>query len=208
MLASISKKYVLLMNPKTGTTTLNKAFARSAEVKVGGSPALKHFNYRGYRRLFGNYFDKIGADVFVVVRPPLELLYSWYRYRSRSEISDPTHKRFSNYVGDMSFIDFVEQWEVREKGPCNVGSGIDFFCDRDNRVPVEVKIVDYKDFNLLHQEISSREGIKRDPEKRLNVSPIGSAKDSDMNKVLEKVSEFPRLKDELNRHSELSFYKF
>ena len=83
MLASVEKRFVLLSNPKTGTTALEAAFERFADIRIGGSPKWKHINYDRMTEIFGDYFERQGCTIYAVARHPVDALASWYRYRSR-----------------------------------------------------------------------------------------------------------------------------
>lgn len=43
-------------------------------------------------------------------REPIDWLSSWWRYRSREELTDPSHRRHHNYVGHLSFEQFVRAY--------------------------------------------------------------------------------------------------
>ena len=84
MLASVEKRFVLLSNPKTGTTALEAAFERFADIRIGGSPKWKHISYDRMTDMFGDYFQRQGCTIYAVARHPVDALASWYRYRSRA----------------------------------------------------------------------------------------------------------------------------
>lgn len=96
MIASVDHGFVLLANPKCASTALESAFGRFTEFTVSNKPQWKHLSYRQYREIFGDYFERNGCDVFAVVRDPFDLLCSWWRYRQRPMILDPSHPRHAN----------------------------------------------------------------------------------------------------------------
>ena len=87
MLASVEKGFVLLSNPKTGTTALEDAFEKFADIRTGGSPKWKHINYDRMTEIFGDYFQRQGCTIYGVARHPVDALASWYRYRSRKQLA-------------------------------------------------------------------------------------------------------------------------
>ena len=90
MLASVDKRFVLLSNPKTGTTALEAAFEKFADIRIGGSPKWKHISFEKMTEIFGDYFQRRrlhhlrGGPASGSTRWP-----SWYRYRSRPDLARP-----------------------------------------------------------------------------------------------------------------------
>ena len=170
MLASPVHKFVFLMNPKTGTTSFNKSLSRYAHVKVGGNSSFKHLTYAQYRDMFGDYFDRIGAEVFITVRRPLEVLESWYRFRSDSTRYAHRAKKDLTSTADMSFAEFITAWgEPKPIRPARVTSGIDFCLTAEGTLPPEVSFYRYEDIDRLAAHLSQKIGAEITLP-RLNVS--------------------------------------
>ena len=121
MLASVEKGFVLLCNPKTGTTALEEAFEKFADIRTGGSPKWKHLNYDKMTAIFGDYFQRQGCKIYGVARHPADALVSWYRYRSRKQLRDPRHRE--KYTGDIPFSQFMEEW-AEQAHPAGAGAGV------------------------------------------------------------------------------------
>lgn len=116
MIASTEHKFVLLCNPKTGTTSLEAAYLQYSDFYLKGSK--KHILYRDLKCLFGNYFEDQGCEFYCVVRDPIQVMVSWYKYRSRPEMLDDVEiqrtygKSVDRYTGDLSFEEFAERENV------------------------------------------------------------------------------------------------
>lgn len=170
MLASPVHKFVFLMNPKTGTTSFNKSLSRYAHVKVGGNSSFKHLTYAQYRDMFGDYFDRIGAEVFITVRRPLEVLESWYRFRSDSTRYANRANKDVTSTADMSFAEFITAWgEPKPIRQARVTSGIDFCLTAEGTLPPEVSFYRYEEIDRLATHLSQKIGAKITLP-RLNVS--------------------------------------
>ncbi|MBF5056602.1 hypothetical protein Y5W_01896 [Alcanivorax sp. 521-1] len=65
----------------------------------------------------------VSIEVVCMMREPLEWLHSWYRYRTREELKDPTHPNRNNYTGGLEFDEFLKAYMSRERPPfADVGS--------------------------------------------------------------------------------------
>lgn len=89
---------------------MESAFNRFAQIKTQDPPPWKHIGYAQFKRIFGDYFETMGCDIFVVVRDPIDVLISWYTYRRRPALADSTHPSHDNYTGDISLYQFVREW--------------------------------------------------------------------------------------------------
>ena len=170
MIASIEHKFALLANPKTGTTALEAAFGRYAEIEVRGAPKWKHINYVMMRRIFGGFLERRGCQVYTVVRHPIDVLVSWYRYRAREELRDPKHPRAGNYTGNISFAQFVAEWAGKQPPPrARIGTSVEF-CLLENGALAPVTYYRYDDLQALYARLADHVGA-RPPMPRKNVSP-------------------------------------
>lgn len=171
MLASPIHKFVFLMNPKTGTTSFNKTLQKFSHVKVGGNSSFKHLTYAQYRDMFGDYFDRQGAEVFITVREPLKVLQSWYRFRSDDKRYTRLHKKALVSTANMSFAEFVTEWaKPKPDRVARVSDGVRFCLTAQGDIPSEVSFYRYSDIDRLAARLSEK--IKAPITlPRLNTSP-------------------------------------
>ncbi|MBC6443765.1 MAG: hypothetical protein GDA53_11800 [Rhodobacteraceae bacterium] len=171
MIASPIHKFVILMNPKTGTTSVKSSvgrLGRYAHVRVGGNLHCKHLTYAGYRDMFGDYFDRKGCDVFITVREPLDVLRSWYRFRKstvrhrggitvhRYEHDEKVRQTLTTH---MHFQDFMDDWAQEAPSfSAHVSCGIDFCLDIHGNIPDEVIFIRYTELSKLADRLSEKFG--------------------------------------------------
>lgn len=134
MLAAPKFGFVFLASPKAGSTAIQRAFAEHAQLLTPGPPSLKHVTAAEFEADFAPLLAKHGFDrssyvTTCLVREPVELTLSWYRYRSRRGIAGTAH-----YTGELSFDEFAER-VVTGHGAFRKPS--DFLCDADGRLLVE-----------------------------------------------------------------------
>ena len=168
MIASVEKGFVLLCNPKTGTTALEEAFEKFADIRTGGTPKWKHINYDKMTAIFGDYFQRRGCKIYGVARHPADLLVSWYRYRSRKQLRDPRHRE--KYTGDIPFSQFMDEWANRRTTRARVPVSVKWCLTRRNGEPAQMIFYRYEDLPALCAVLSEHVGRKVAPERR-NVSP-------------------------------------
>ncbi len=104
MLIFLKQSLVFIAVPKTGTTAIETALSRKADIILARD--RKHLTAQRFHRQIAPFLDKtFGAtpDRFAVIRHPEEQLRSWYRYRMRDSLKDP--KRTTHF---LSFDQFVQ----------------------------------------------------------------------------------------------------
>ena len=109
MIAAPKYGFVVLAVPKSGSTALEAAFARHAQLVTSGPHSLKHVGAEGFERDIAPLLDQHGYaradyETCALVRDPVSWMSSWWRYRSRPGIVGT-----ATYTGDMSFDEFVGQ---------------------------------------------------------------------------------------------------
>ncbi|MBF4163434.1 sulfotransferase family protein [Nocardioides acrostichi] len=107
MLAAPKHGFVVLAVPKSGSTALEHAFRKHAQLVTSGPPSLKHvtaveFDERFAPLLRNHGYERTDYAVTAVVREPVSWLASWWRYRSRPGIVGK-----ATYVGDLGFDEFA-----------------------------------------------------------------------------------------------------
>jgi hypothetical protein len=113
MLFLPQQRIVFLANTKSASSSIEAALRRWAGIAITAPPALKHMNYRAFMEEVAPMIERrlnlgrANYEVVCVMREPLSWVHSWYRYRSRSELRDPTDERHGNYSGRLSFSEYV-----------------------------------------------------------------------------------------------------
>lgn len=108
MLVFYEQRLVVLATPKTGSTAIESALEPMATLSLQRPPALKHTSAHRFHRFIGPYLTASSGDRFTVValmREPRDWLGSWYRYRQRPDMPDPTKS-----TAGVSFDQFVAAW--------------------------------------------------------------------------------------------------
>lgn len=208
MLASIDKQFVLLLNPKTGTTALERAFYKYAEIHVGGRFAggdhrWKHIDYRRMKRVFGDCFERNKCEIYAVVRDPIETLFSWYNFRSREDLKVPTHPNAKNYTGNITWGQFVRDWAQKEPPPhAAIRDPVKFVFDKNQQV-APINIYKYNDIASLYKRLA--EHVGENPRiTRINASPK-SNRNADIDR--EWVMEFEKMILLMERYNKIPFAK-
>ena len=76
---------------------------------------FKHTRYAQFQRFLQPWLESKGFsresyEVVCVVREPVDWLASWWRYRSREELADPSKRNHRNYAGHLSFEQFARAY--------------------------------------------------------------------------------------------------
>jgi len=107
MLAAPNHGFVFLAAPKSASTSIEMAFGRFAQLTTKSAPGLKHasapeFESR-FAPLLASYgFARDSYETTGLLRHPIDLAVSWWRYRSR-----PALRGQSQYTGDQAFDEFA-----------------------------------------------------------------------------------------------------
>lgn len=192
MIFLYSARLVILSQPKTGTTALDRALGERASIAVNNPPQLKHIQYHKFMRFMAPLIlgqtglERKDYDVISVMREPADWLGSWYRYRSRETLKESKKgKKRDNYTGDVSFDDFVREIfkpKAERQSFANLGSPCGVALDWDGSVGCDM-VFPYEDLSGLYEMIEMR---TRKPVElsKLNVSPEGDVTLSDETRAL------------------------
>lgn len=136
MLVFWKENLVLLAVPKTGSTALEGALAPRASMVLRDPPQLKHAPCYRYKRFLRPFFVQAGGqtpELMAVVRHPIDWLGSWYRYRTRDDLTG-----HENSTQGISFDDFVLEYCKGQPAPfATVGSQAKFLRVGDGELGVE-----------------------------------------------------------------------
>lgn len=171
-------RLVILSQPKTGTTALEKALAPRASMAINGPPEMKHMSYRGFMAMMAPIIESQAglkrSDYLVIatMREPIDWLGSWYRYRTRELLKDADNPRSKNYTGNISFDDFARDvCQPRGQQPDYAQIRTPSWVSLAHTESIGVdRLFPYEDLSGLHNLIEERSG-KPIETKQLNVSP-------------------------------------
>ena len=108
---SKTHKFIFVAVPKTGSSSTEEALAPYQ------SNLTNQFNRHATclklqrdlpAEIWQNYFK------FAFVRDPYDRMLSWYFYRKRKQLEDPSYPRHYLYTGNISFDEFVETFSEKE----------------------------------------------------------------------------------------------
>ena len=105
MLVFWDQRLAFLATPKTGSTAIEAALEPLSAVAVTRPPLLKHTSVQRFHRFIGPYLEVASGASFTVaalMREPQDWLGSWYRFRSREDVTDARKS-----TAGISFDDFV-----------------------------------------------------------------------------------------------------
>ena len=107
--------FVFLAMTKTGSTSIETAFRPYSQMVQYRAPNIKHTRYAQFQRFLRPFlaskgFPRDSYEVVCVFREPMDWLSSWWRYRSREELADPSHPKHRNYAGHVSFEQFAHAY--------------------------------------------------------------------------------------------------
>ena len=178
MLFLYRAKLVILSQPKTGTTALQRALGHRASIAVNSPPEMKHVSYRGFMKYHAPVIEAqcgLKRDDYLVVatmRAPRDWLGSWYRYRTRRALQDSDNPRSVNYTGGLTFDQFVSDVckpDSEQPVYAQVKTPSWIALASHNCIGVD-RLYPYEDMTELYELIHSRTGKPVEPA-RLNVSP-------------------------------------
>ncbi len=134
MLAAPSHGFVFLASPKAASTAIQRAFADYAQLLTPGPPSLKHLSAAEFEAdiaplLAKHGFDRSAYVTTALVREPVDLTLSWFRYRSRRNLQGS-----ARYTGDMSFDVYAEQVVAGQGG---FRPPREFLCDEQGTLLVQ-----------------------------------------------------------------------
>lgn len=119
MLISVKHNFVFLCMPKCASTSSETMLLPHSDIVIVGTPPLRHTSLREYEKSIKPFiFEKTGRndlETVCLIREPLSWLYSWYRFRARAELRNPSHPAHHNSTHGVSFVEFIEAYVVKDK---------------------------------------------------------------------------------------------
>lgn len=168
MIVFIKEKLAFLAMPKTGTTAIEQALDPWADIVFRNPPGAKHTNVqrfnRFYRKVFESHTDG-PIETVSIIRHPLDWLGSWYRYRSRPQLTG-----HPNSTAEVSFDTFVTAYLSNDRPVwAKVGDQARFLTANPDTAPV-THLFQYEQMDLVVAFLSDRLG-KDITLPQVNVSP-------------------------------------
>ena len=166
MLAAPKYGFVFLASTKAASTAIQRAFKSRAQVLFSSPPSLKHLTAADFESdvaplLVKHGYPRSSYVTTCLVREPIDLTVSWWRYRSR-----PGLVGRPNYTGEMSFDEFVDR-VVSGQGAFRTPS--QFAADDQGRTLVD-RIFRYEHLEACVAWMAELSRAKIELE-RVNVSP-------------------------------------
>lgn len=149
MLGFVAPRLVLLAVPKTGTTALQEALARHAQMILRARPEIKHVTMRQYQRHLEPVLSNIPGrrfEVIAVIREPVSWLGSWFRYRQRESFVGSERS-----TAGLSFEGFVQDYLIEgdDRPPyARLGSPAGFLSPQPGK-PGPDHLFQYEQMDLL-----------------------------------------------------------
>ncbi len=180
MLLAPRNGFVFISMTKAASTSIESAFRPHAQVSMGRNP-FKHTNYAGFQKFLQPYlgsrgFSRESYEVVCVFREPVDWLGSWWRYRSREGLADPSNPRHRNYAGEVSFEEFARAFMKGGEKFARVGRPSRFVRPRPGWAEVD-RIFRYDRLDLLVEYLCEKVGEEVElgfsntsPEKPLSLS--------------------------------------
>jgi hypothetical protein len=162
MLLAPEKGFVFLATPKAASTSIEQAFRPYSQVTMRGN-SFKHTRYAQFQRFLRPYlaakgFPRDSYEVVCVFREPIDWLASWWRYRSREELADPSHRNHRNYAGHVSFEQFAYAYmKGGEQFAQGVGRQSEFVRARRGQPEVD-RVFRYDRLDLLVEFLCEKVG--------------------------------------------------
>jgi hypothetical protein len=153
VLLAPGKGFVFLASTKSGSTSIETAFMTHSQMILLKPPAIKHTTYAGFQRFLQPFLNSKGYpresyEVVCVFREPIDWLSSWWRYRSREKLANPTDPKHRNYTGEVTFEQFARAYMEGSEQFAQVGRPSRFVRPRSGQAEVD-RIFRYDRLDLL-----------------------------------------------------------
>ena len=167
MMAMAHAGFVFLAMPKTGSSVLQRSFARHAQVLVRQPPMMKHMSAAKYEKVMAPWLARCGLprdsyETMCLVRDPVERAVSWWKYRARPELQGKP-----NFTGDMAFAEFAERLV---SGDIPLGTATNFVTDKHGQVIVD-RLYRYENLEVAAAWMAEKLAIPMPALPPTNVSP-------------------------------------
>lgn len=175
MLISLHKRLVFLAMTKTASTSIEDALLPLCHISFYRHPKVKHISYTRYKRFVLPYLEEIGFSNFettCLIREPISWVFSWYKYRSRKEITGQPES-----AANISFDEFATSYVNEKQGFTQFGRQAQFISDNNAR-PAVNHIFRYENLPVFAKFLESRfdqpfefKHLNPSPDRTLSLSP-------------------------------------
>ena len=154
MIVFIKENLEILANPKTGTTALEQAIGKDADLIVLNPSEMKHFTISQFNFRFRSMCEKFGhapMETTCLVREPIDWLGSWYSYRQRDDVASR-----SVSTRGISFDQFILDYLAEERPVwADVGDQVKFVTEKSGKVGVDY-VFQYEQWPLAIEFLQHR----------------------------------------------------
>jgi hypothetical protein len=165
----LSTKYgfAFLCVPKCASSSIESAIRKFCNIQYNGSPHLKHINARDFNETVLAYHQRkipeIKIESFCIMRDPTDWVFSWYKFRQRGELKQPSHPGHLNYTGNISFDEFVDAYTNTSNRPsyANIATQRNYFLLADGSIGVD-HVFSMDKLNLVSEFLAEKIGRKID----------------------------------------------
>lgn len=159
MLISIRKRFIFIANSKTGSTTIEGALTKHAEINRAGSPKRKHIVWKNVLKEYSFLLDNpaYAPETFLrfgVLREPASWVLSWYNYR-----------RYTKDGGIPPRMPFEEFWRLEDDWVKNKMQ-MDHFKDEDGECRFDLLVPLPKLQKFLPDLLKAFKATARTPKKK------------------------------------------
>ncbi len=172
MQISLKHRFAFFCTPKCASNSIEAMLRPHIDIDLKGSPQVRHTSVRQYRRYLAPYLAGVAPGVHIetvaLIREPLSWLYSWYRFRARSELRSQKHV---NSTAHVNFEEFISAY-LADPQPefARVGSQAEFLAGEEADGAGVDQLFAYEDLALLVDWLAGRIGAPLSL-RAINVSP-------------------------------------
>ncbi|MEP2534220.1 hypothetical protein [Shimia sp.] len=166
VLVFFKQNLAFLSVPKTGTTAFEIAMRPMADIVF--TKGVKHMTVGKFHKRFAPFLKatyNVAPERLAVMRDPVDVIRSWYKYRSPDRMGDNPYCH-----GGVSFDEYVlDVISDKPSKAAGIGSQVSFLTLGNGAMPVH-HLVAYDRQRLLRDFLAERFGKEIEPKPK-NVSP-------------------------------------
>jgi len=162
MLISTQHRFVLLSNRKCASSSLVHSLEPFSSGVFDRDHRTRHTNYSTYQKYIVPYLQHaIGPevedyDVFCLYREPTDWLYSWYRFRMRTQVSPEVSPGHWEYAGHVSWHEYMQACFAKNSERFAVKTRQWKFVTGEDDTLKGITLIRYEDITQFLKIISAR----------------------------------------------------